>query len=145
MLGHVSTLRRCPSLSGRRMASVQWMLRRTRAAACAATLALTALGAGCSENDEQPGSPPPSADEVRTSLDSAAALPEARTEVAGARWLGALVVVGGLRTDGSPTARVDIYDPKSDTWRSGPDLPAPLHHTGLAVLGDRLWVAGGYS
>ncbi len=37
---------------------------------------------------------------------------------------GKLWVLGGLDDNGDPTRRVDIYDPATDTWASGPDLPA---------------------
>lgn len=71
--------------------------------------------------------------------------PEARTEVAGAAWKGKVVVAGGLRADGDASDRTDIYDPSSGQWSRGPDLPVPLHHTALAVLGDDLWAVGGFT
>ena len=37
---------------------------------------------------------------------------------------GKLWVLGGLADNGDTTSRVDIYDPATDTWTSGPDLPA---------------------
>lgn len=73
------------------------------------------------------------------------ALPVARTEVAGALWNGTIAVVGGLTADGQGSDRVDLYDPATNGWSSGPSLPMPLHHLGLAVAGDRLYAAGGYT
>lgn len=75
---------------------------------------------------------------------SYAPLPEARTEVAGASHLGGLVAVGGLRADGTATARVDVLMPLSD-WSRAPDLPMPLHHAGAASWQFRVWVVGGYT
>lgn len=75
----------------------------------------------------------------------AADLPEPLTEVAGTVWGGRIFVVGGLDSGGNAVARVDVYDPDTDSWDRGPDLPVALHHTGVAVLGDRLYVVGGYS
>jgi hypothetical protein len=74
-----------------------------------------------------------------------AALPTARTEVAGAVWDGRIVVVGGLTSAGGVSRRADAYDPASDEWEALPDLPEALHHTALGVLGDRLYVVGGYA
>lgn len=68
-----------------------------------------------------------------------------RTEVVGAFWNGRVVVVGGLLQDGSASPQVDLYDPAADTWTSGPPLPVGLHHAGAGVLGDRVYVVGGYS
>jgi N-acetylneuraminic acid mutarotase len=63
----------------------------------------------------------------------------------GASWNGRIVVLGGLLQDGSPTAQVDIYDPRTDTWSAGPPMPTALHHAGAGVLGDRIYVVGGYT
>ncbi len=73
-----------------------------------------------------------------------APLPTARTEVAGAAWEGRIVVVGGLTEAGVASDRVDVYDPVTNRWEDGPALPLGLHHVGLAVLGGRLYLAGGY-
>ena len=37
---------------------------------------------------------------------------------------GKLWVLGGLDDNGDTTRRVEIYDPATDTWASGPELPA---------------------
>lgn len=59
--------------------------------------------------------------------------------------MGRIVVVGGLTRDGAASDRVDLYDPAADRWEPGPPLPGALHHAGLAVVGDRVYVAGGYT
>ena len=75
---------------------------------------------------------------------TAAPLPQARTEVAGAAVRGEIVLVGGLTADGAPSARVDAYSPAADRWRRLPDLPAGVHHALAASDGRRLYVVGGY-
>ena len=72
-------------------------------------------------------------------------LPVPRTEVAGATWRGQLVVAGGLTADGGASGLVHVYDAAADAWRPGPRLPVPLHHAGMAVLAERLYVVGGYT
>lgn len=43
------------------------------------------------------------------------------------------------------TSRVDVYDPATDTWRSEADLPGtPVTHSGIAVAGREVWIAGGF-
>jgi N-acetylneuraminic acid mutarotase len=55
-----------------------------------------------------------------------------------------IYVIGGL--DGrAATARVDIYDTETGTWRAGPPLPAPRAGHVAAVLGGRIHVTGGES
>lgn len=71
-------------------------------------------------------------------------LPTFRTEVSGAVWNGRIVVVGGLDAGGATSTAVELYDLATEAWSQGPDLPEPLHHTAVAVLGDRLYVIGGY-
>lgn len=38
---------------------------------------------------------------------------------------------------------VDIYDPKTDTWRFGPDMPLGLHGTYPTVHDGKILVPGG--
>jgi N-acetylneuraminic acid mutarotase len=65
--------------------------------------------------------------------------------VVGANWNGRVAVMGGLTQDGQASAQVDVYDPAIDTWTRAPDLPIALHHAGAGVLGNRLFVVGGYT
>ena len=103
-------------------------------------LAATLLLAGCSGDE-----PRPDATTSTTTAASLAELPVPRTEVAGAVLQGRIVVVGGLTADGGASNRVDIYDPTANRWDAGPALPLGLHHSGMAALGDRVYVAGGYT
>ncbi|WP_430453000.1 Kelch repeat-containing protein [Rhodopirellula europaea] len=52
---------------------------------------------------------------------------------------GKLFVVGGMRSEGGPTTRVDVYDPSAKTWALGPALPG----SGMAGFGSSAFAAGG--
>lgn len=58
-----------------------------------------------------------------------------------------LVVAGGFDTSLAEgldiTARVDTFDTTSGTWGTLPDAPVKWTHLNLAVVGDRLYIAGG--
>src|SRR5215212_4727321 len=73
-----------------------------------------------------------------------APLPVARTEVVAATVGTEIAVVGGFLENGGSSRRVDFYAPATDTWRSGPDLPAAVNHAASAVARGRLYVLGGY-
>ncbi len=55
-----------------------------------------------------------------------------------------ILVAGGYLADGSTTARVDLYNPATRTWRNGPDLPMPLNHASAATLRGGCVLVGGY-
>jgi hypothetical protein len=40
---------------------------------------------------------------------------------------------------------VHVYDPGDNRWQAGPSLPLGLHHSGMAALGNRVYIAGGYT
>jgi hypothetical protein len=114
------------------------MLRRAGAGSLLVALMVLAVAAACGSDGGGDVRPSPS--------QSRAALPPPqRTEVTGAYWDGKIVVVAGLLRDDTPSAQVDFYDPGTDRWSPGPRLPLPLHHTAAGVLGDRLYVVGGYT
>ncbi|MEY2467753.1 MAG: hypothetical protein QOF21_451 [Actinomycetota bacterium] len=72
-------------------------------------------------------------------------MPSPRTALAGAAWQGLVVAAGGFDAAGHVSARVDAYDPASGTWQRGPDLPEAVHDAALAVLGDDLYLIGGFA
>ena len=74
-----------------------------------------------------------------------AEVPVARTELAGAALGTRIVVAGGLNADGAASDLVHLYDPGANRWETGPPLPLGLHHSGMATLGDRVYIAGGYT
>jgi N-acetylneuraminic acid mutarotase len=51
-------------------------------------------------------------------------------------------VLGGFDARGAAVRTVEVYDPASDSWRRGPDLPVPLHHANVAVTEGKLYVVG---
>jgi len=112
----------------------------------AVLVAVAAIGCGRDDGRRRPESTgdrsrSTSAVPVRTAGD----LPVPRTEVAGTALGGQLVVVGGLDAQGRASDLVHFFDPATDRWQPGPRLPRALHHVGMAALGDRVWVAGGYA
>ncbi len=72
-------------------------------------------------------------------------LPIARTGVGGVAWQGLVVVAGGIGAGGGPSVRVDAFDPGTGQWSRAPNLPVALHDASLAVLGDNLWIVGGFA
>lgn len=128
--------------------------RRRRARSRGALLATALAAASCvapqAEGDVHTA--PTHVDEVSVpaplgtaELTTAAELPDPRTEVAGGVLGRRIVVLGGLRADGTASDRVDAYDPATDTWEPLPDLPEPLHHAAVVHHRGRLLVIGGYA
>ena len=113
------------------------MLRRHRGASLIVTLVLLAAALRCGSDDQ--------AIEQKPSQARAPLPPPQRTEVTGSFWDGKVVIVAGLLRDDTPSAQVDFYDPGTDRWSQGPPLPVSLHHTATGVLGDRIYVVGGYT
>lgn len=114
-------------------------------AAVAALAALAAAGCRADQTGEGRPAASPAAGGTTGPAAALAELPVPRTEVAGATWDGRLVVAGGLTLDGAASPLVHTYDPDGDRWEEAPPLPVPLHHSALAVLGDRLFAVGGYT
>lgn len=85
---------------------------------------------------------PPAAAERWTLLSPA---PVEATEVAAAAFGGRIWVVGGLDASGAPLSSTHIYDPRSDQWSQGPDLPLGVHHTSLVEADGELYVIGGFT
>jgi N-acetylneuraminic acid mutarotase len=56
-----------------------------------------------------------------------------------------LYVFGGyIDTTYTPTRRADVYNPVNNTWTRITDLPKGLTHSGTAVDGKDIYIAGGY-
>ncbi|MGQ0810901.1 MAG: Kelch repeat-containing protein [Nitrospiraceae bacterium] len=108
-------------------------------------LIVTFVSAG---NAESAGDTPPALGTWR----SLAAAPTKRTEVVAAALQGKIYVVGGFAEPGfgnvmnlAITDMVEMYDPSTNRWTTKAPLPAKLHHAGAAVIGDRLYIVGGYT
>lgn len=82
---------------------------------------------------------------VGSGWQSAAPVPEPRTEVAATAAGAELVVVGGFLADGSSSKRADAYSPQRDRWRRLPDLPLAVNHAMAAAYRGRVYVLGGYA
>ena len=55
-----------------------------------------------------------------------------------------LIVAGGLKSNYSTIASVEILRFQSYTWLSVANLPYPVHGASATVVGDRVFVGGGY-
>jgi N-acetylneuraminic acid mutarotase len=59
---------------------------------------------------------------------------------------GRIFVLGG---EGNPDgvqgifSEVEAYDPVTDSWESFPQMLIPRHGYGAAIIGDRMYLAGG--
>ena len=67
---------------------------------------------------------------------------EPRQELAAGELDGKIYAVGGL---GGRANATEIYDPQSDQWVFGADLPTGTDHAWAAALGGLLYVGGGSS
>jgi N-acetylneuraminic acid mutarotase len=84
---------------------------------------------------------------------TAASLPQGRDEVQAATVDGKIYLVGGSWTetrDGKRTEHytegfMSEYDPKADRWRERARAPEGLTHQGIAVLGGKIYLAGGFA
>lgn len=70
-------------------------------------------------------------------------------EIYPAVFHGEIYIAGGLsselpKQDGQMTAQVQIYNPKTNTWRYGPVLPEGRHHGQLVTVNDQLFLFGGF-
>jgi non-specific serine/threonine protein kinase len=67
----------------------------------------------------------------------------ARQQVAATAAEGTVWLMGGLAGNSS-TTKVEGYDPAIDTWKTGPDLPLPLHHAVAVTYNGQPVVLGGW-
>lgn len=110
-----------------------------------AAFVLTACRGDDAGDGNPAASPAAGATTTAAALPAPGELPVPRTEVAGTTWSGRPVVAGGLTADGGASALVHTYDPLAARWDGVAALPVPLHHAGMAVVNDRLYVVGGYT
>jgi len=73
-----------------------------------------------------------------------AELPIPRTESGGTVCNGKFVVIGGIDAFAQTLTSVLIYDPVTDSWETGPDLPEPINHAAVTAIGDTIYVVGGF-
>lgn len=70
------------------------------------------------------------------------AMPAPRVAAAYVAVDGRIYAIGGL-SGGAATSRVDIFDPSTGKWTSGPALPAPRSGHVAALLDGKVHVTGG--
>ncbi|WP_394842269.1 hypothetical protein LZC95_34975 [Pendulispora brunnea] len=108
-------------------------------------IALASAMAACGDSN----SAPPAS---RNAWTSARSLPIERFEAYAAAFEGRIYFIGGITGlfgdigTARPSRRVDVYDPATDAWTPGPDLPedAPKHHLAVAMMADGIYVVGGF-
>jgi non-specific serine/threonine protein kinase len=111
-------------------------------------LAAVLLAGGGGGNDEEPSRPAVAAP-VATKLPSdlawrPIASPPFRRQYAAATAVdGKLMVIGGIGVKESSTT-TKIYDPGTDSWTTGPGLPAALHHASAVTYEGEAVVIGGF-
>src|SRR5262245_20703187 len=93
---------------------------------------LAALLAGCSFL--RPTAPPTTV--PAGAWEERADAPASLTEIAATAHDGRVWVVGGLTAEGAGSADVFVYDPATDKWGVGPDLPGPVHHSAMVSDGE---------
>src|SRR5207237_4786855 len=71
-------------------------------------------------------------------------MPTARQNMASTVLDGTIWVLGGLGVGSSGSRRVEGYDPVVNGWKSGPDLPVPLHHEMAVTYKGEIVVIGGW-
>jgi DNA-binding CsgD family transcriptional regulator len=71
-----------------------------------------------------------------------AQLPTPRTGLAVVAWGDAVLAIGGVSSDGV-SAKVEIYDPGTDTWRTGRSKPTPVGFVSAVSVGGKIYVPGG--
>jgi len=107
--------------------------------------ALVPVSLACSS----PSTPPDGTPDVGTTpltWSTAAPCPVARFEANGVVVNGELWVMGGFVSSNlEVTRRIDIYDPETDGWRQGPDLPGAETHIAVVTFDGDIIVAGGFS
>lgn len=72
---------------------------------------------------------------------SRAPLPTMRDHLTVASYDGKLYAIGGRYSTNLPT--VEIYDPLTDTWSRGPDMPTPRSGMGATLLNGQLHAIAG--
>lgn len=82
---------------------------------------------------------------VGTHWETAAPMPQTRTDF-GAGVIGdTIYVVGGVDGYLRSLNSVEAYDIGADRWREVAKLPQPIHHPAVATDGSKLYVLGGFT
>ena len=68
---------------------------------------------------------------------------ESRTAHAGVEFRGEIYIFGGMTERFRLLRSVEIYNPESDRWRQGPELPFGVHYHSAVVANDQIYLIGG--
>jgi N-acetylneuraminic acid mutarotase len=71
-------------------------------------------------------------------------MPTARQEIYPTVHDGRIYIAGGFAGNGSTSNVLEIFDPTTNSWSTGPDLPEPRHHIGLVTLDGTIYGIGGF-
>lgn len=113
-------------------------------AGCAASSPEPTPSAADARSSEVPASPASSGEAAPDSWTELPDAPLARLEMATTAHDGRIWAAGGLSPLGEAVSEVEIFDPASGEWSSGPALPTGIHHATLVSDGERLLLVGGY-
>jgi len=59
---------------------------------------------------------------------------------------GKICAIGGYDYGNDVTvSTVEVYDPQTDTWTKGVDIPVPTEGMSTSVVNERIYVMGGWS
>jgi hypothetical protein len=83
-------------------------------------------------------------DPVADSWTQIADMPRTTGETRALTLNGEMWVLGGGRVDPNPVPEVDIYDPATNTWRTGPSFVLGRRNFPTDTDGTHIWLAGGY-
>ncbi|CAM3661517.1 MULTISPECIES: Kelch repeat-containing protein [Saccharibacillus] len=76
-----------------------------------------------------------------------ASLPKGKSSIATTSFNGLIYAIGGstatASVSGPATTAVDIYNPQTDTWTTGPALKVAKHSIAATVLNNKIYIAGG--
>ena len=75
-----------------------------------------------------------------------------RSELQAVSLNGRIYAIGGYTVvvrDGKPAVNPnsginEVYDPATDSWRTLASVPMGANHTGIAVLGGKIYIGGGF-
>ena len=81
---------------------------------------------------------------VKPPFETAARLPEARTESGGAALDGKFYIVGGIDALAQTLTSLYVYNPATDVWEKLPDLPQKNNHAAVIGAQGKLYVVGGF-
>ncbi len=55
-----------------------------------------------------------------------------------------LYVLAGFLSGLQITGATEIYDPATNNWSNGADMPVPVTHMGAAAIGNEIWIVAGF-